>query len=114
MIASEFSRFADELIRTMTPHLPQLAAEFVQAHGPGVIHFELHDSDSPEERTTAIDYLTHDKWAVGSHVRQLIHEYDPKREVILQIELDHMTVTRRLTLQNILPQQDAAEPILGA
>ena len=114
MIASDFSRFADELIQTMTPHLPQLAAEFLQAHGPGVIHLELHDADNAEERTTAINYLTHDKWAVGSHVRQLIHEYDPKRELILQIELDHMVLTRRLSLTSVQPRHDAAETMLGA
>jgi hypothetical protein len=96
MIASEFSRFADDLIREMGPQLPSLASGFQRERGKGIIQIELHDADTPEERTTSIDYLPLDRWPVGSHPRQLCTEYDPQAELILHIVFDQMALTRRL------------------
>jgi hypothetical protein len=96
MIASEFSRFADDLIREMGPQLPSLASGFQRERGKGVVQIELHDADTPEERTTSIDYLPLDRWPVGSHARQLCTDYDPQAELILHIVFDQMALTRRL------------------
>jgi hypothetical protein len=96
MIASDFSRFADDLIREMGSQLPSLAADFQRERGKGIVQIELHDADRPEERTTSIDYLTLERWPVGSHPRQLCTDYDPQVELVLHIVFDEMALTRRL------------------
>jgi hypothetical protein len=98
MNAAEFSVYADELIREMTPLLPNLAAEHFAEKGRGAILFELQDAEKPEDRKTAIKFLDREAFPIGSHVRELIHEYDPHREAILCIKLDEMTITRRVAL----------------
>jgi len=98
MNASEFSGFADDLIREMGPQLHDLAQDFLGKHGKGIVKFELHDAERPEDRTSSIDYLPLDKLPVGSHPRQLAADYDPMREVVLQIVFDRMVLTRCLRL----------------
>lgn len=114
MIAAEFSQFADELVEEMSPHLPGLAAEFFSHQGRGAVQISLHDSVDAEQRTSSINYLPHDQLPVASHIRQLTSEYDPQREVILQIVMDSMTVTRRLSLTNLRRHRLPAEDPLGA
>jgi hypothetical protein len=101
MTSSEFSRFADELIREMGPQLPDLGRDFVGKQGKGIIQFELHDAERPEDRTSAISYFPLDKLPVGSHPRQLAAEYDPMREVVLQIIFDRMVLTRCLQFSDL-------------
>jgi hypothetical protein len=96
MIASEFSQFADDLIREMGPHLRKLAQDFFHEHGRGAVKIELHDASDPEERASNIDYALLEKWPVASHPRHLISEYDPERELVLHIWIDGMALTRRL------------------
>jgi len=101
MIASEFSRFADDLIREMGPQLPALATAYQKERGKGVVQIELHDADVPEDRTTSIDYLPLDRWPVGSHARQLCTDYDPQHELVLHIVFDQMALTRRLRFHDL-------------
>ena len=114
MIAEEFSQFADELVDEMSPHLPGLAAEFFSQRGRGAVQISLHDADDTQQRTSSINYLAHDHLPVASHIRQLTSEYDPQREIILQIVMDSMTVTRRLSLANLRRHHAPAEGSLGA
>ena len=107
MIASEFSRFADDLIREMGPQLPDLATGYHKERGKGIVQIELHDADKAEDRTTSIDYLPLDRWPVSSHARQLCTDYDPTHELILHIVFDEMALTRRLRfhdLQHLRPR----------
>src|SRR5262245_58230916 len=101
MIASEFSRFADDLIREMGQQLPGLTAGYLKQRGKGIVQIELHDADTPEERTTSIDYLPLDRWPVSSHARQLCTDYDPTHEMVLHIVFDEMALTRRLRFHDL-------------
>lgn len=104
MIASEFSQFADELIREMGPQLPAVATAFQQVRGRGIVQLELHDADLPEDRTTSIEYMSLEHWPVGSHARHLCTEYDPLRELVLHIMFDQMALTRRLRFSELQQQ----------
>lgn len=105
MIAEEFSRFADDLIREMAPQLPSLASDFQREHGKGVVQIELHDADVPEDRTTSINYYPLEHWPVGSHPRHLCNDYDPQRELVLHIVFDEMSLTRRLRFHDLQHSQ---------
>jgi hypothetical protein len=112
MIASEFSQFVDELIPELAPHLPGVAAEYLSKQGSGAIRIELHDAEEPEQRTSVISYLPHDQLPVGSHIRQLTSEYDPQREIVLQVDMDRMVVTRKLSLTDLRRYQPASHAAL--
>ena len=102
MNASEFSSFADDLIREMGPQLPDLSQDFLGKQGKGIVKFELHDAARVEDRTSSIDYLPLDKLPVGSHPRQLAADYDPTHEVVLQIVFDQMSLTRCLRFADLM------------
>lgn len=105
MIASDFSRFADDLVREMGSQLPELAAGYHKESGKGIVQIELHDADAPEDRTTSIAYLSLDRWPVGSHARQLCTDYDPTHELVLHIVFDQMSLTRRLRFYDLQRQR---------
>lgn len=100
MIASEFSTFADELVMAMSRHLPGLASEFFQDEGRGAVVISLFDSVIPEERVSEIYYRPESQVDSGD-VAGLTAEYDPKREVVLLIQMDAMRLCRRYSFATL-------------
>jgi hypothetical protein len=99
MNAVDFSTFADDLIRQLSPHLADLASAFHRDQGRGAVEILLHDDDSPEGRTSNIGYKPHDK--LDKHGRDLTAHYDPTRALVLLIRLDQMAMYRAISFSDL-------------